>query len=604
MRVLSSENRRSKLVLILLLSAWVVLLGRMAFVQTVRWKYYRAKAVGQHTDSLRLSADRGRILDRRGRALTLNQTGSLVYVWPSKLKKSSSRVDSLADILTSAGVGTRAELRHEIEKRSRMFACGSWIEQPRADSLWRRLVKGRFGDCTAIERESRRRYPFGATFASVVGFVGKERGLAGLETWYDSVLSGIPGWVLMQKDGSGLELPYPSYPRVEPVSGVDIHLTIDADVQEIVYRALAGGVARTRARHGSAVVLDVSDGAILALAEYPTFDPEAYDKFPTALYKCAPVCDEFEPGSTFKIVVCAAALESPNAAELTSQQFDVSSGQIQVMGRKISDVHRHGILDFDGLIVQSSNPGCAMLAMQLDRTRFYLTARDLGFSEPVGIGLPGEATGRMDRPAKLNALRIANNAFGQGVTVTLLQLAAAYACVANDGLYLRPYLVRSVGSSQGNRSQLVGQSWTVSRAARPGRRVLKPETAMRMKDILAKVVTEGTGKLAAVPGVQVCGKTGTAQKVEPNGTYSSTRSTMTFVGFFPKERPRYVIAVLVDEPVDRFSGTSTCPVFKEIAEQLIMLGKVREREALAQGQGRAKSDTGYRTAGSRTVAYE
>ncbi len=590
--MVKSEQRRSKGVTLFLLGAWIALLGRTAYVQLGQWKYYKARAQEQHTDSLRLGAERGRIFDCRGRALTLNQTGSLVYVWPIKVKKRAGRIDSLCELFVRAGLGSKEELRREIETRNRMFRCGSWIEQPKAESLWRWLVKGRFGDCTAVEQESRRRYPFGVMFANVVGFVGKERGLAGLETWYDSVLSGRPGWVLMQKDGSGLERPYPSYPRVEPIPGVDLHLTLDAEVQELSYRALAAGVSRTQAKHGSVVVLDASDGAILALADYPSFDPMKYEEFPPSLYKCAAVCDEFEPGSTFKIVVCAAALESPNAEELVNQRYDVSSGQIQVMGRKISDVHRHGVLDFDGLLVQSSNPGCALLAMQLDRTRFYLTARELGFGQPVGIGFPGEATGRIDRPEKMNALRIANNAFGQGVTVTLLQLAAAYLCIANDGRYLRPYLVRSVGVSRTGKAQSK-YSWSISRGPRPGRQALKTETAARMKDILAKVVTEGTGKLAAVPGVQVCGKTGTAQKVEPNGTYSKTRSTMTFVGFFPKEKPRYVIAVLLDEPAHRFAGTSTCPVFREIAEQLLMLEKTREAEGLA-GTSVQRDDSGKR----------
>lgn len=582
---MSSENRRNKLVLTCLLGVWLLVLGRAGYVQLVRWQYYRAKALDQHTDSLRLAPDRGRVFDCRGRALTLNLTSSLVYVWPEKVRHK----DSLATILARAGLGTREEVRRDLDRHKEMFCFKRRLEQPTADTLWRRIVKHRFGDCTAIEKESRRFYPFDMSCANVVGFAGEERGLAGVETWYDSVLAGQPGWVLMLRDASGLDLPYPSYPRVEPVPGADIHLTLDTDVQEICFRALAGGVARTRAKQGSAVVLDARDGAILALASYPSYDPARFRQYPTLLYKCAPVCDEFEPGSSFKIVVAATALESPNAAVLIGQRFDVSSGFIEVMGRKISDAHKHGVLDFDGLLVQSSNPGCALLALQLDRTRFHLMARSLGFGTQVGVGLPGEANGHLDRPAKLNALRLTNNAFGQGVTVTLLQMAAAYQCIANNGYYTRPYLVRTVRAGR----RVLRHSGPVA-----GRPALGPGTVARLKEILAKVVTEGTGKLAAVPGVDVCGKTGTAQKTEPGGGYSQTRSMMTFVGFFPKERPRYVVAVDIDEPgTERFASTSVCPVFREIAGNVLALERVRQNEGLAQAPG-GKPDRAGRKPGT------
>ncbi|MEO0081814.1 MAG: penicillin-binding protein 2 [candidate division WOR-3 bacterium] len=581
----SAEVRRNRLVAGALFVLGTMLLGRMGYVQLVRGAAYRVKAASLHIDSLRLAPERGRILDCWGRPLTLNQTACLVYVWPRKVRN----LDSLADILASAGLGTKEEVRQEIAEHEKMFCFPKRLEQPAADALWRRIVKCRFGNCTEVEAETHRWYPFGPSCSNVVGFVGEDGGLAGLEAWYDSVLSGQPGWVLMQREGLGLELPYPSYPRVEPVPGADITLTLDLDVQELCYRALAAGLERTGAKHGSAVVLDAQDGAVLALASCPSYDPARFRDFPASRYKCAPVCDEFEPGSSFKIVVCAAALESPQAEEFVRDRYDVSAGAIEVSGYRISDAHNHGVLDFDGLFTQSSNPGCAMLALRLDRTHFYLTAKALGFGEPVGIGLPGEATGRMDKPAKLTALRIANNAFGQGVTVTLLQLAAAYLCIANNGRYVRPYLVRSVRS--GNR--VLHQA-----GPRPGRQVLAPATCARMKEILAKVVTEGTGTFAAVPGVEVCGKTGTAQKVEPGGGYSDTRSMMSFVGFLPREPARYVIAVLLDEPNHRFASTSAGPVFREIGEQLLLLEKVRRaRMAAGQFPVAGRTEPGMRIAG-------
>jgi cell division protein FtsI (penicillin-binding protein 3) len=348
-------------------------------------------------------------------------------------------------------------------------------------------------------------------------------------------------------------------------------------------------------------VLDAAKGSILGLADYPGYDPTRFDAFPKETYKSAALSDQFEPGSSFKLVICAAALESPEADRLTRQAYDVSSGFIEIGKYKIHDAHKNGILDFAGLFIKSSNPGCALLSMQLRPEKYYELARALGFGNTVGIGLPNEGSGWMDPPEKLNRLRFANVAFGQGVTTTLLQLAAAYLCVANDGSYLRPYLIESVRqpgnpgplSDRGLRQASLGWTGRVVRSFSPSRlrQAIRPENARKIKDILERVVVEGTGVQAQIDGVSVCGKTGTAQKVEPGGVYSKTKSRMTFIGFFPKVQPRYVIAVLVDEPkTDRFASTAACPVFKQIGENLIMLDRMRSRQSeLLAGSGRGGS---------------
>jgi len=437
------------------------------------------------------------------------------------------------------------------------------------DSLRRVLVERQFSNCTYVDDDNVRLYPHGKLCANIIGFTGDDGGLAGLEFEYDSVLRGHGGWVLLQKDAIGRAFPYPSFPTRRPVAGLDIHLTLDLDVQQICYDALAQQVESCGALLGSAIVIDAASGAILALADYPGYDPMRFAAYPKERYKSAAVSDQIEPGSSFKLVVCAAALESPDAARLTGQTFDVSSGFVEVGKRKIHDVHKNGVLDFAGLFVKSSNPGCALLSLQLKPDKYYELARALGFGNAVGIGLPNEGSGRIDPPRRLNTLRFANVVFGQGVTVTLLQLAAAYLCVANDGAYVRPYLIESVR-----------QSGRVVRRFSPTRlrQALKPENARLIKDILERAVAEGTGLLAQMDGVAVCGKTGTAQKVEPGGGYSRTRSRMTFVGFFPKHEPRYVIAVLIDEPKkDRFASTVACPVFRQIGENLILLERMRDR---------------------------
>jgi cell division protein FtsI (penicillin-binding protein 3) len=352
---------------------------------------------------------------------------------------------------------------------------------------------------------------------------------------------------------------------------------LDLDVQEVCLRALAEQIRETGALKASAVVIEARTGAVLGMADYPSFDPNCLPMSVSERQKCTAVSDQFEPGSSFKLVICAAALESPNAEQLAARRYDVSSGFVQIGKYAIRDVHPNGVLDFAGLFAKSSNPGCALLSMEVSPDLYYRIARGLGFGSAIGLGMPNEGSGFIDPPSRLGTLRFANIAFGQGVTVTLAQLAAAYLCVANDGLYLRPYLIESV---QQDGRVLRGHPAAV------GRRVLSPGCARAIKDILEKVVTEGTGALAQIDGVPTCGKTGTAQKTEPGGGYSRTRSRMTFVGFFPKVKPIFVVAVLIDEPTSvRFAGATACPAFKSIGDRLVRLDRMRAKREADVGDG-------------------
>ena len=556
---------RTKVIIAVAAVVWTGLLAYLGYVQLGRWKHYEREAFGQQGETLDLHAARGRVFERGGRPLTLNRSCCSIRILPQWARDK----DTLAGILAGFGLAERTATLQELQRRTRLFWFRRQVDYAAGDSLRRILVERQFSNCTYVDDDNARLYPYGEVCASIVGFMGEDRGRAGLEFEYDSILRGSGGWVLLQKDAVGRAFPYPSFPTKSPVAGLDIHLTLDLDVQQICYDVLQQQVEACGALKGSAIVIDATSGAILAMADYPGYDPMRYAESPTERYKSTAVSDQFEPGSSFKLVVCAAALESPDSARITRQFFDVSSGYAEIAGRKIHDVHNNGVLDFAGLFIKSSNPGCALLSTQLQPERYYELARAFGFGNMVGIGLPNEGCGWIDPPEKLNTLRFANVVFGQGVTVTLLQLAAAYLCVANDGEYVRPYLIESVSQS--------GRAVRRSSPARL-RQAIKPDNARRIKDILERVVTEGTGVLAQIDGVSVCGKTGTAQKIEPGGGYSRTRSRMTFVGFFPKKTPQYVIAVLVDEPKTvRFAGSVACPAFKQIGEGLILLNRMRSR---------------------------
>ncbi len=574
---MNDSYRRNIILTVVMGAVWVALLGYLGYVQIGQGRFYEAEARRQHWSRLELLAPRGRIFDRQGRPLVLNRTCASIRILPQYIgsaggpggRRDSVKVEELAGLLATFGLASKQVAREELWRRNRLFWFKRGLDYTLAESLRSALVRGQFVNCTYVDDDAQRDYPHGEVCATVVGFVGEERGLAGLEAQYDSILRGRRGWALLQRDAVGRSYPYPSYP-VEPAqAGADIRLTLDTDIQYICFAALREQVQLTGALKAAAVVLDAQTGAILGLCDYPSYDPVRYRNFPKERYLCTALFDQFEPGSSFKIVVCAAALESPNADRLTRQSYDVSAGFIQIGKWKIKDVHPNGVLGFDDIFVKSSNPGCALLSMQIEPQLFYDVARGLGFGSPVGCGLPGEGAGSIDRPEQLTTLRLANIAFGQGLTVTLLQLASAYMCIANDGAYLRPYLIASITS--GTRTLSSFRPTVV-------RQVLRPETARRMKDILERVVLEGTGTQAKIDGVSVCGKTGTAQKTEGRG-YSQTRSRMTFVGFFPKQRPRYVVAVLIDEPRSvRFAGATACPAFRAIGERLLLLERMRERD--------------------------
>jgi len=570
---LSTSSRRAKLLLAAFLLAWVGLLVRVAYLQLWNWRHFQHEARRQHWERLDLSPRRGLLFDRQGRALVCNKTTCAVQVLPQYVRDSTAirdRKDALAELLAGFGLGTEKSIRRELGRRNRLFRLRCGVDREIGDSLRQVLVRHGFHNCTFVDDEHRRVYPFEEECATVLGLVGTEgKGMAGIEQRFDSTLRGIPGSVLLQRDAIGNQLSDPSYPRKEPLPGADIHLTLDVDIQHICYQALKRVVDRSGALDGSAIVLDAGTGAVLALADYPSYDPMNVRRGDTTYFNAAGVCDVFEPGSSFKPVLAVAALESDKANYFLRRTYDVSAGYIEVSGHKINDVHSNGVLDFPGLFIKSSNPGCALLSLELDRELFYQKTRALGFGSGVGLGLTGERCGSIDNPAGMRRLRFANNAFGQGLTVTLFELASAYLCIANRGAYIKPYII----------DRVVDRGRVVCDNKRTRvRQVMRPATAEFVKDILQRVVSEGTGVLAAIPGLTACGKTGTAQKVEPTGGYSDTKALMTFVGFFPKHEPRYVVAVMVDEPkIERYASTTACPAFAEIGSGIVALERMRQR---------------------------
>lgn len=553
--------KRIKLVKLLLSLAFLVITIYIFILQTVYSKTMKLQAAKQHCDSIPLLAERGMILDTKKRPIVFNQLCASIRILPNQIRCR----DSIADVLTSYNLKPRPDIIRDLQDNSALFLFKKYVDYQIANELKKVLRRRRIDNSVYVADDLKRIYPFGQTISSITGFYGDEQGLAGIEFSFNNILCGKPGWIIIQKDAIGNKFYWPSYPAVQPVNGNDIVLTVDLEIQEIAFKNLAKYVDSFQAIKGSVVILDASDGEILAMADYPTFDPQNYKEFSPHLWKASAVCDEFEPGSVYKLLICATALESKDKDLLQSQTYDVSKGFLTISGRKIKDVHNNGIINFDEIFVKSSNMGVSMLSQMVSGQEFFLMERRFGLGLQTGIELPGEANGFLDRPRALTPLRFANNAFGQGVRITLLQLSMAYLAIAQNGQLLKPYIVKQINNN--GKTIYHGEKKIV-------RRVLDENTALRIKDILAQAVADGTGRAAQLDNYVVCGKTGTGQKIEPDGKYSSKKSMMTFIGFFPKETPKYLIAVLIDEPkISRFAGEVTCPLFKTIATKLLQLQK-------------------------------
>jgi len=384
-----------------------------------------------------------------------------------------------------------------------------------------------------------------------------DRGLEGLEHQYDELLGGQPQFVVGQQDALGRIVFRQEPGRQAPI--FDLQLTIDEVLQYITERELGRAVERSRAKAGSAVVLDPRTGEILALANVPTYDPNQYRKVGSAVRRNRAVTDSFEPGSMFKVILLAGALEE--GAVRPGDRLYGENGAIEVSGITIRDHEKHGWLTVQQIMAQSSNVGAIKIGQKLGKSLYYHYMSGFGFGTLTGLDLPGETPGLIRRPRAWSALSLASLSLGQEIAVTSVQMATAFAAVANGGYLVRPHVVRGLSAQDG----------TLGRQVEPGviRQVISPQTAQTMLTLLTAVVDEGTGKEAALEGYTVSGKTGTAQKLEPaTGRYSHQKVVASFVGAVPAEAPRLVILVVIDEPeAFRWGGSIAAPVFREIARE-------------------------------------
>jgi cell division protein FtsI (penicillin-binding protein 3) len=551
-RGLTDMRRRIISIFLLLLLSLCGVAAKLFFLQIQQRDRLAERATKQYQRFLPIVSGRGTIYDRAGRELAVSLKVPSVFAQPAAVEDPAATAKALAPILEQPAKNILARLTAD-----KPFV---WIQRQldpaKAETITDLTLKG-----IGLYPESRRYYPRQELAAHVLGMMGlDDRGLEGLEREYDDLLGGQPQFVAAQQDALGRIIFRQEEPeRRAPV--FDLTLTIDGVIQYIAERELQRAVERSRAKGGTAIVMDPRTGEILALANQPTYDPNAYQKFGAAARRDRAVTDAFEPGSVFKVILAAGALEE--GVIRPGDRIFGENGAIEVGGLTIRDHEKYGWLTVRDILTYSSNVGAIKIGQKLGKSLYYHYISSFGFGSLTGLDLPGETPGLMRRPKSWSALSLSVLSIGQEVSVTPVQIATAFSAIANGGNLVRPHVVRALKAQDGS----------LSREADPVviRRVVSAETAQTLLEMLCGVVEDGTGKEAALEEYSVAGKTGTAQKVDPaTGRYSHQKIVASFVGAVPAESPRLVILVLIDEPeVLRWGGSIAAPAFREIARDAL-----------------------------------
>jgi cell division protein FtsI (penicillin-binding protein 3) len=523
----------------------------------------------QHSETEQVRPLRGAILDRSGEPLAMSTRADSVFLRPSELPGDGS----------GAAVARALSIpRVEWLQKVSTTAPFTWLKRQASPGELERLRALNIPGVGTVP-ELRRFYPHGRMASPVIGFAGVDsQGLEGIELAYDTYLRGAAAEMSVERDARGRKFVASGWEGDLARRGANVVLTLDSSLQYVAERELDLRVADTRAKGGLVLVLDPRRGEILALAQNPSFDPNRRGGIDRDRLRNRALADAYEPGSTLKGLLAAAALE--HHVVTPSDRFYCEKGHYSFAGKTIHDHQAHGTLSFAEILQVSSNIGATKIAERLGSKSYYQTLRAFGLGSPTGVDLAGEQAGILRPLGAWKPIDLATASFGQGVAVTPLQLAVAYAAIANGGILMRPYIVKQIVDEQGD--VLVENQPTVVR------RVMSDATARQVTKILEGVVApKGTAPAAAVPGLKIAGKTGTAQKVDfARGGYSRGRIA-SFVGYFPADDPQLVMLVIIDEPKSTiWGGTAAAPVFRAIAEAATeRLGIEVERPAAVDPAG-------------------
>lgn len=553
--------------------AFVVLTGRL--VQLHVFEHERLSRIVEHNrqNDRTLHARRGNILDARGNLLATTREVYEVGVDPKyvDLIEDHDKINELSRILNVE----RNELIEKLNLRTRVVQGPDGPE--RRDVRWVKLAdavdQDVYAEVKALDvsgvygnRKFQRHYPAGRLAAHLLGFVNKEdTAVMGVERYMDFYLNGQDGFVEYEQDGRRREMAQFRHREVPPTDGMNVELTLDLVVQHIVEDQMDRIAREYTPESATIIVSEPTTGDVLAMASYPTFDPNEFWKSEIDQHRNRAMSDIIEPGSTFKAVTVAAGLNE--GVVRADEEFDCSVDVVEYRGRKVrlpGDHHRYGMLSVRDIVKKSSNKGAAFVGMRLGEHRLYEYAKAFGFGEPTAIGPAGEENGILHPVKNWDGLTITRMPMGHAVSATPLQIHYAMSVIANDGVLVKPRIIKRVFDETTQTDIAFDPS--------PKRRVIQPRVAQEVADMLMSVVgRDGTARRADIPGFEIAGKTGTTQKLI-NGRYSREHHVASFVGFFPASEPRLVVSVIVNDPQlsgPGYGGIVAAPAFHDVSEKLI-----------------------------------
>lgn len=554
---------------ILIIVALVGLCGRLAWLQLVEGLELSKKVDGQIWDSMVQQSPRGTIYDRNGRELAISELTKSLYVNPREFNGDAAAISrELAPVL--------AMKPEDIQTCLTASSGFVWLKrklEPENAERVKAIIREKNIKGLGFVEESKRYYPNNLLAANILGFVGMDdSGLDGIEMTMDKTLKGALIKQSLETDAHGLPI-FDSIFSYKPVlQGKTVYLTIDSVIQFIVEQSLDKAMARTKAQAATVIVMNPKTGEILAMASRPSYDPNQFYRYNESNWKNRAVSIVYEPGSTFKSVVAAAALQEKL---VTPDESFLDKGYIEASGRRIQnwDGEGHGSISFTEIIKYSINTGFVQVGERLGAERLTRYAQLFGFGQTTGIELPGEEQGILYKASDMRESDLATMSIGQSIAVTPLQLITAVSAIANNGVLLKPHIIKEIDNSDG--------TLLTAKAAEQVRQVITPETAKELGLLMEKVISEGGGKKGRVKGYRFAGKTGTAQKLKEDGSgYAEGRYIASFVGFGPLDDSQLAAIVVIDDPKgDYYGGEIAAPVFSEIMAQVTRYLSIRPDSA-------------------------
>ncbi|MGV8145127.1 MAG: penicillin-binding transpeptidase domain-containing protein [Alkaliphilus sp.] len=568
-----SSKRRLLWIFMTIIFVFFALIARLGYIQIVMGEKYKTLANVQQTRDIPIPAKRGKILDRNGKVLAVSASTNTVWAKPREISEVEETAKKLAAILSIDEIEVAKRIDN---KKHGLVRVAKWVEDEYAQKIRLANLPGVW-----IAEDSKRHYPYGSFAAHVIGHTTHDnKGMVGIELAFNNYLRGTPGRWIKGTDGAGRQLPFGVEEYFQPEEGISVVLTIDEVIQHFTEKAIYNAHEVHLAKSVTAIVMDIKSGDVLAMATYPEFDPNnpripldetLYKEMQTmtddkkleawfAMWRNTVVSDVFEPGSTFKLITTAIALEL-NKVHSNSQFY--CTGSIQVVDRRIRcwrHYNPHGNQTLTEAVQNSCNPVFVDLGMRIGVDSFYDYLDAFGFADRTDIDLPGESNSLLLQEGSVGPVELATISFGQGIAITPLQLITAVSAIANDGKMMRPRIVKELLDNEGKSIRIFEETFV--------RQVISKKTSETMLEIMESVVTDGSGRNAYIPGFRVGGKTGTAQKVI-DGVYKEGFYVASFVGVAPSNNPRLAVLVIVDEPngLSNFGSITAAPAVREILEE-------------------------------------